>query len=148
MINFIRNLFKPKVIVELAHPLAKLPFYADAFAAGADLIAAERIAISPGEKVLVKTGIKMKLPRGKYLKIESRSGLSVKFSLETGAGVIDENYRKEIGVVLHNFGSSPYIIEVGERVAQGVLQNYYQARFVQGRVEDTGRGAFASTGRF
>ncbi len=46
----------------------------------------------------------MKIPDGYYGRIASRSGLSVKHDLETGAGVIDSSYRGEIKVVLRNFG--------------------------------------------
>jgi dUTP pyrophosphatase len=150
MLNWLRNFLRPTIIVELTDAKSEMPFYGSEDAAGADLIASQPSTIPPGQKMLVQTGVKMKLPKGHYLKIESRSGLSVKFSLETGAGVIDADYRGKIGVVLHNFGPHPYNIIPGERVAQGVLQKYRKARFVEGKVdEDTKRGVggWGSTGK-
>lgn len=149
MFNFIRNLLKPKVIVELTMPESKMPFYGSEFAAGADLVAAQDMVIPAKSSRLIKTGIKMKLPRGRYMSIESRSGLSVKFQLEKGAGIIDEDYRGEIGVVLYNHGYASYMVKTGDRIAQGIIQKYEQAKFIPGVVDaDTKRagGGFGSTG--
>lgn len=141
---------KPKIIVELTMPESKLPFYGSALAAGADLISAEDMIIPPKSSRLIKTGLKMKLPKGYYLRIESRSGLAVKFQLEKGAGIIDEDYRGEVGIILYNHGYGEYHVKSGERIAQGVLAKYSQAQFILGQVnEDTERGAngYGSTGK-
>ena len=80
--------------------------------------------IKPGERILVKTGIKVAIPAGNYGHISGRSGLAMKHGLQPLAGIIDENYRDEIGVVLINFGSKSYKITKNERIAQMIIKPY------------------------
>ena len=147
-LNKILNLLKPKVVVELGEG-AQLPKYGSEKAAGADLYSPISETIPPRGKVMINTHVKVQLPKNHYLRIESRSGLAVKFSLEKGAGIIDEDYEGEVGIILYNHSDSPYHIVAGERIAQGVLQKYVQARFVQGQIKrksKRGAGGFGSTG--
>ncbi len=63
----------------------------------------------PGRgKALVKTGLAIALPPGTYGRVAPRSGLAWKHSLHTGAGVIDEDYRGEVGVILFNLSDEPF----------------------------------------
>ena len=63
-------------------------------------------------KAVVRTGLAIAIPHGTYARIAPRSGLAVKHFVDTGAGVVDEDYRGEVGVVLFNHG---------DRDFQGVL---------------------------
>ncbi len=51
---------------------------------------------------MVNTGLSIAIPAETYARIAPRSGLAVKHFIDTGAGVVDEDYRGEVGVVLFN----------------------------------------------
>ena len=59
-------------------------------------------------KAVVRTGLAIAIPRGTYARIAPRSGLAVKHFVDTGAGVVDEDYRGEVGVVLFNHGDRDF----------------------------------------
>ena len=80
--------------------------------------------IMPSERILIKTGIKVAIPQGHYGHIKDRSGLAFKHGLHVLAGVIDENYRDEIGVVLVNLGKNNYKLTKNERIAQMIIKKY------------------------
>lgn len=50
----------------------------------------------------MRTGLSLAIPAGTYARVAPRSGLAVKHFIDTGAGVVDEDYRGEVGVVLFN----------------------------------------------
>jgi dUTP pyrophosphatase len=56
----------------------------------------------------VKTGLSIAIPAGTYARVAPRSGLAVKHFVDTGAGVVDEDYRGEVGVVLFNHGEADF----------------------------------------
>jgi len=56
----------------------------------------------------VRTGLAVAIPPGTYARVAPRSGLAVKHSIDTGAGVVDEDYRGEVGVVLFNHGDADF----------------------------------------
>ena len=101
---------------------AKLPIRGSTGAAGYDLHAAEKCVILANSKGVVKTGIVIEIPEGLYARIAPRSGLLVKKSIDVGAGVIDRDYRGEIGVVLINHSSKDFEVNVGDRIAQMILE--------------------------
>jgi deoxyuridine 5'-triphosphate nucleotidohydrolase len=55
-------------------------------------------------KALVPTDLAVFLPVGTYGRVAPRSGLSWKKHIDVGAGVIDRDYRGNVGVVLFNHG--------------------------------------------
>lgn len=130
-----------------------LPSYATQGAAGMDLIAAvwEAVTLRPGERTLVPTGLTIALPPGYELQIRPRSGLALRhgITLPNTPGTIDEDYRGEIGVIILNTGSEPFVIERGARIAQAVLAPVSRAVWeeVDG-LDVTARhaGGFGSTG--
>ncbi len=94
-------------------PEAKLPLKGSEHAAGYDLCSAEMSVVPRRGKALVKTGLSFAIPHGSYGRIAPRSGLALKFAIDTGAGVIDSDYRGEVHVLLFNhsdedFRSRPY----------------------------------------
>ena len=101
---------------------AKLPIRGSKGAAGYDLHAAEKCVIQANTRGVVKTGIAIEIPKGLYARIAPRSGLSVKKSIDVGAGVVDRDYRGEIGVVLINHSSKDFEVNVGDRIAQMILE--------------------------
>jgi dUTP pyrophosphatase len=78
-----------------------------------------------------------------------RSGLAHKHSIDVGAGVIDYDYRGNVGVILFNFSDKDFQISPGDRIAQLILERISMASVVEvADLDDTTRGAggFGSTG--
>ncbi|KAB8123241.1 dUTP diphosphatase [Komagataeibacter medellinensis] len=135
-----------------AHGLP-LPSYATEGAAGMDLLAAvtEPMIIAPGGRALVPTGLCVALPRGFEMQVRPRSGLALKhgITLPNAPGTIDEDYRGEIGIIILNTGSTPFVVERGMRIAQGMLAPVIRGEWIEyAELEETARGAggFGSTG--
>lgn len=123
-------------------------------AAGLDLYAHiyEPVWIPPHETRKIGAGIAVQIPEGYFGGIYSRSGLSTKLGLAVinGVGVIDSDYRGEVGIPLHNYTDIPARIRPDERIAQLVIQPYSAAVLeIVDDLDDTERGAggFGSTGR-
>lgn len=103
---------------------AVLPSRGSADAAGYDLASVRVMKIQSGERAIVPTGLAVSIPAGSVGLIWPRSGLAVKHGIDVLAGVIDCDYRGEIGVVLVNHGSDPFTILVGDRIAQLLVQPF------------------------
>ena len=128
---------------------AKLPIRGSKGAAGYDLHAAKKCVIPANARGVVKTGIAIEIPDGLYARIAPRSGLSVKKSIDVGAGVVDRDYRGEIGVVLINHSSKDFEVNVGDRIAQMILEQIKTPEVEeQADLDQTDRGekGFGSTG--
>ncbi|MBZ3879244.1 Deoxyuridine 5'-triphosphate nucleotidohydrolase, mitochondrial [Sciurus carolinensis] len=82
-------------------------------AASYDLYSAYNYIVPPMEKALVKPDIQIALPSGCYGRIVPHSGLSAKHFRDVGAGVIDEDYRGKVGVVLFIFGKEKFEVKKG-----------------------------------
>lgn len=82
-----------------------LPTKGSEYAAGYDLYSTQEYTINPGENTLVKTGIRIAIPHGNYGRIAPRSGLAVKHMIHVGGGVVDNDYRGEVCVILFNLGT-------------------------------------------
>ena len=132
-----------------------LPGYATAGAAGADLRAnfpdRGQVALAPGARVLVPTGLRLEIPEGYEVQIRPRSGLALKHGivLPNSPGTIDWDYRGPLGVIVMNAGDEAFVIAHGDRIAQMVVAPVVQARFetVAGLSESArGEGGFGSTG--
>lgn len=140
---------KPVLKVKRLSQDAKLPLRSTEGAAGYDLFSTIDCKLAPGQKECVNTGISIQLLPTYVGIIKSRSGLSVKSNLEVGAGVIDPDYRGEVRVVLRNFGSEPYQIKKGDKIAQIVIHEFFRGEVEDvDSLEDTVRGVkgFGSTG--
>ncbi len=127
----------------------KLPGYAYEHDAAFDLPSREDVVVLPGEKKIVKTGLKMMIPKGHVGLIWDRSGLAAKKSIHCMAGVIDSGYRGEIGVVLINLGKEEFAIEKNMRIAQLLIQPVMQPKITEvEELDDSerGEGGFGSSG--
>jgi len=145
----IGSIVSAPLLVKRLVPEAKLPVRGSAQAAGFDLSAAVAISVPAHGKAIVKTGLSIATPLLTYARVAPRSGLAAKHMLHCGAGVVDADYRGEVGVVLFNHGSTPFEVAVGDRVAQLILEKIAMLECVETMsLEDTLRGAggFGSTG--
>lgn len=138
--------------INLIDPKAIAPKYATPCSAGADVFARidEEITVWPGTRALVPTKIKIAIPDGCCGLLLGRSGLALKYGicLANGVGLIDSDYRGELGVILQNNGGEPFKVKDGMRIAQLVIVQYVQTRFEQDSLDNTirGQGGFGSTG--
>lgn len=102
-----------------------LPSYATAGAAGLDLLAAvpDAVALAPGARALIPTGLALALPDGYEGQVRPRSGLALRAGVTVlnSPGTIDSDYRGEVGVLLVNLGDRPVEIRRGMRIAQLVV---------------------------
>ena len=131
---------------------AKVPTYAHATDACADLYADETVILAPGETKLISTGIAIAIPIGYVVHIYPRSSIGAKtpLRLSNSVGVIDSGYRDEIKIIYTNTGMEPYTIEKGSRIAQMSIDLSPIARFeVVENVKEIGEdrgGGIGSTG--
>ena len=100
-------------------------------------------------KMLVKTDIQIHVPEGCYGRVAPRSGLAVKNFIDVGAGVVDEDYRGNLGVVLFNHSETDFKVEKGDRIAQLICERicYPELEECPSLTEtERGAGGFGSTG--
>lgn len=141
-----------ELAVKLLHPAAHLPRRAHPGDAGADLFSVEEMVIPPGERRDVGTGVALAIPAGQAGFVQPRSGLAFKHGIMVvnSPGLIDAGYRGEVRVSLYNSGARPFVVAVGERIAQLVIQRVEEPTFVAAdELPQTvrGDGGFGSSGR-
>lgn len=110
-----------------------------------------KIIINPGGRALIPTGLKIALPAGYEAQVRPRSGLALKHGITVlnTPGTIDSDYRGDVGVILINHGSEPFVVEQGDRIAQLVINEIIQGVFVEVNVlteTERGAGGFGHTG--
>ncbi|HVY39638.1 MAG TPA: dUTP diphosphatase [Polyangia bacterium] len=144
---------RPRVRFVKLRPGASAPRYMSEGAAGMDLASAapEPITIPPGGRAAVPTGLAFEIPAGFEGQVRARSGLARKFGigLPNAPGTIDADYRGEVAVLLVNWGSEPFVVNPGDRVAQLVIAPVAIAELEEvAELSDTARGAggFGHTG--
>jgi dUTP pyrophosphatase len=132
-----------------------LPQYQSALAAGVDLLAAvpaeAPVTLAPGARALIPTGIALALPPGYEGQVRPRSGLAARHGVTVlnAPGTVDADYRGEVQVVLANFGSEPFVVSRGTRIAQLVIAAVQQVTLLEVDTLDStmrGQGGFGSTG--
>ena len=140
---------KIKVQIEKLNPNAKLPEYAHSTDAGADIYSAESVIIMAGETKIIKTGIKIAIPKGYAMFLYPRSGMSAKtkIRLANSVGVIDSQYNKEIGVIFDNNDDKDYQINIGDRIGQFIIMPVPMIEWEETNIEESDRGGFGSTGK-
>jgi dUTP pyrophosphatase len=119
--------------------------------AGLDICCSESVVIPAREHVLVSTGIACEFPKNYVLKVENKSGRSMKYGLLVGGGIIDSGYRGEIKVILFNLSNNKIALGKGEKIAQLILYPIWYGNSVEvNELSDTIRGVdgFGSTGNF
>lgn len=123
---------------------AVLPSQAYEGDAGLDLAACERVALDPGERAVVGTGIAVAVPDGWAGLVLPRSGLAAKHGLTVvnSPGLIDSGYRGEVMVILLNTDArAAFVVEPGMRIAQLVLVEAAGVRLVElDELSETERG--------
>jgi dUTP pyrophosphatase len=143
-------------LVQLPHANGlPLPAYQTTGAAGLDLTAAVAddapLTLAPGARSVIPTGLAIALPEGTEAQIRPRSGLAARHGITVlnAPATIDADYRGEIGVLLINHGTEPFVIRRGERIAQLVIARVVQAQLLPVSAlpaTSRGSGGWGSTG--
>ncbi|RKV29405.1 dUTP diphosphatase [Helicobacter pylori] len=140
-----------KIKIQKIHPNALIPKYQTEGSSGFDLHAVEEVVIKSHGVGLVRIGICLSLEVGYELQVRTRSGLALNHQVMVlnSPGTVDNDYRGEIKVILANLSDKDFKVQVGDRIAQGVVQKTYKAEFIEcERLDETSRGSggFGSTG--
>ena len=133
------------------NPNALIPTRGSEEAAGWDLYSSENILVPKNGKAIIPTGISIAIPKGYYGRIAPRSGLSRKKHTDIGAGVIDSDYRGEIGIVMFNHSNENLEINIHDRVAQLIIEKINTNELIEVSMNDLnkterGEAGFGSTG--
>lgn len=138
-------------VAVMVESVDSLPFYGSDEAAGIDLRALGEGRLDGGARMLVRTGLIMALPKGTFGLIAPRSGLALKHGITVlnSPGIIDSDYRGDIGVILHNTDAKAFYWQAGDRIAQMIVLRHLHIHPIQVdqlRSTDRGAGGFGSTG--
>ena len=131
-------------------PGAKLPQRAHLHDAGIDIFSLERMIVSPGKRVAIRTGISIEIPEGYAGLVWDKSGIAIKEGLTTIGGVIDSTYRGELLIGIVNIGTTEYVFDKGHKVAHLLIQKIELVDIIEAEsLSDTARGesGFGSTGK-
>ena len=126
-----------------------MPTRGSVLAAGLDIYVIEDLTIQPGARALGRTGLAVAIPEGYYGRVAPRSGLASKQGLDVLAGVIDADYRGEIGCLLYNAGSETIHLAAQSKICQLIIEKIITPEAVWADdISDTerGNGGFGSTG--
>ena len=118
-------------------------------AAGYDLYAAQGIIIKPGEQARIPTDLVIELPRNCYGRIADRSSMALR-QLHVTGGVLDNDFRGNVTIILQNNGPNEYEIQKFDRIAQLICERIYTPPVIEAmHYTATGRmnEGFGSSGR-
>ncbi len=135
--------------IMLDGPDVKTPTRAHEHDAGLDLYSREEKVILPGESEVFDTGVHVELPEGTFGKLESKSGLHIRFDIICAGGTIDSGYVGSIKVKLYNMGHREYMVRKGQKIVQMVIIPILTPELeIVDRLEETERGSngFGSSG--
>lgn len=133
------------------HKNAIIPSYKSDEAAGFDLHSLKDYCIKANSRELISTGLAFEIESGYEMQIRPRSGLALKhgISVLNTPGTIDSDYRGEIQIILFNTSDEDFHIKSGDRIAQAVIAQVFQATFIEtDSLSQTNRGeaGFGSSG--
>lgn len=105
---------------------AVIPSFAYDNDAGMDLYSTEDVEIPAGSRAKISTGLAFEIPRDYVGLIWDRSSVPIKKGLKTVGGVVDSGYRGELYVGMANVSKEPVEVSKGEKIAQMVIQKFFQ----------------------
>ena len=112
-------------------------------------VSIEDLTIAPKQRVLARTGLAVAIPEGHYGRIAPRSGLALRIGLDVLSGVIDADYRGEIGCLLYNTGDETINLPRQSKICQLIIEKIITPEAVwceDINETDRGGGGFGSTG--
>ena len=139
---------KERLSFKRLDPQAPLPTRGSPSAAGLDLYSIEAVSLKPKERLLIRTGLAVAIPEGYYGRLAPRSGLATQKGIDVLAGVIDADYRGEIGCLLYNAGAEIIELPAQTKICQLIIEKIItpDAVWVDSLAETSrGSGGFGST---
>ena len=117
-------------------------------------IDSDGIYLNPHERVNIPSGIKLEVPHGYALIAYNKSGVSLKYGLDVGATVVDEDYQGVVHLSLVNTSEEPVKIQYGQKIIQFLLIPVLYDTVEEVSTEEElftkessrGEGGFGSTG--
>lgn len=114
----------------------------------------EYILVGPHKRVLIPSGIHVKVPTGYALIAHNKSGIATRLGLDRLAEVVDEDYQGEVHISVVNTSNNDVRIYAGDKLIQFVLvkvdysEPYEITALEKLYPEKTkrGEGGFGSTG--
>lgn len=142
-----------KVKIRKLRPDAEIPRYRHPGDSGFDLCIVETVVIPASGVKILPTGLAIALPIGLELQVRLRSSASLQTPLiiPNAPGTVDSGYRGEIGIIVRNLSDKPFVVQKGERIAQGIIAPVVKANFEEcEQLPDSERGqdSYGSTGKF
>jgi dUTP pyrophosphatase len=143
-----------QVLIRRLDPDLPLPGPSHPGDAGCDLYAVADVALDPGQRAIVGTGVSIALPPGYAAFVHPRSGLAADHgvTIVNAPGTVDAGYRGEIKViVLNTDGQRTVRLRRGDRIAQLVIQRVEIPLFVEVETlpgSQRGSGGHGSTGGY
>ena len=128
---------------------AVLPSRGSSHAAGLDLYSIEDLTIESRQRYRARTGLAVAIPEGYYGRIAPRSGLALRTGLDVLSGVIDADYRGEIGCLLYNTGEETINLPAASKICQLIIEKIITPEALWAdEIDETDRGSggFGSTG--
>jgi len=128
---------------------AILPSRGSSSSAGLDITSIEEITLRPNERLLARTGLAVAIPEGYYARLAPRSGLASRHGLDILAGVVDADYRGEIGCIVYNTSNETVHLPAQTKICQLIIEKIITpaAEWSEDLSEtDRGAGGFGSTG--
>ena len=143
--------FSSHLKFKLDSNLAIMPSKGTPYSAGWDMYSAETVRIQPNTRVLISTDVIVQLPFNTYGQLKSKSSMAYA-GLDVCAGVIDQDYRGRVKVLLHNSAIYPeYLVNVGQQIAQLIvipIQPVVAIKVEKTDETERGSGGFGSTGSY
>lgn len=128
---------------------AKSPTKANKSDAGLDIYSCENVVLESKQQHLFKTGLKFLIPDGYKLVVFSKSGLALKKRISHRAGLIDNGYTGELGLIIVNESDVPVQFDIGSPIAQIVLERdekyEVEEMFEEPRKEERNENGFGSS---
>jgi dUTP pyrophosphatase len=130
------------------HPDFKLPILATPGSGAWDLFTPRDWTVLNGSVDTIPLGFAVEIPVGYRMQLCDRSGLARKKGLHVLAGLIDSDYRDEVGVVLANFGPIPAYFLKNDRICQFKIEKIESISIFSSSIlsETSRKGGFGSTG--
>jgi len=139
-----------EVKVKLVNKHGKRPTQATSGSAGWDVYASETCEIPARGWKKINLGIALEMPAQLCALLIKRSGMAAKQGVCGQEGLIENDYRGELGMTITNNGDQAYLIQAGDRIGQLLflpkIQVYLQEVTT---LQNTSRGkhGFGSTGK-
>ena len=148
--QFKKDVSSDKVLYESI----EIPKRATTSSAGYDFKSVESAVIKPHSSKVLKTGIKVCMNDDEVLYIYVRGSMGFKYDvgLSNMVGVVDADFYNNpeneghINIKLYNHGENDYVVNIGDKIGQGVFMKYLTVDDEE-EVKTKRTGGFGSTTR-